>query len=91
MLVAASRNREGGTMERIDIPVLKVPVLKVIAQTKKQLRAFELGVLVRVDDTLRFATSRVRSRLRKLRTARPAPRKSARSKRSRPSLVAAAA
>ena len=69
-------------MERIDT---------VIAETKKQIRAIELVVLSRVDGTLRFVGTRVRSRLRKLRSARPAPRKTARSKRSRPSLVAAAA
>lgn len=69
-------------MERID---------NVIAETKKQLRAIELVVLVRVDESLRFVGTRIRTRMRRLRgTARPAPRKG-RSKRSRPSLVAAAA
>jgi hypothetical protein len=65
----------------------RIPVLKMIAQTKKQIRAIELVVLVRVDDTLRFASSRVRSRLRKLRTVRPAVRKGTR----RPRLVSQAA
>jgi hypothetical protein len=67
------------------------PIVNALKETKKQLRAFEVVVLVRIDETLRAVDGRVRSRLRKLGhgRARPVARK-IRSKRSRPSLVAAA-
>ena len=69
-------------MERIDT---------VIAETKKQIRAIELVVWVRVEGTLRFVGTRVRSRLRKLRAVRPVARKGRSKRGQRPSLVAQAA
>jgi hypothetical protein len=67
------------------------PLMNAFEQTKKQLRAFEVKVLVRVDGALRAIDGRVRVRLRKLghgRKPRPVARKG-RKRTSGPTLAAA--